>query len=129
MAHNLTFDMTDVRIRRMLYRYHNRAHDGEIWLAFRTPTGILLMEQNGQWPESEGSKLLGEVRTRLIGGEFVDDIIPLQHRNAADLAGLHEQAKTHRRYRAELYKRYPLLERLEDLNRKNLVKAKQERPN
>jgi hypothetical protein len=124
----MNFDTTDVRVRWQLYRYHNRSHDGEIWLAFRTPTGILLMEQNGRWPEPEGSELLGEVRTRVIEGKFVDDIIPLQERNPAELARLQVQAMTHKLFRAELYKRYSLAERVANLDRKNFVRVEQDRP-
>jgi hypothetical protein len=128
MSDNFTFDMTDVRVRWQLYRYQNRRHDGEIWLAFRTPTGILLMEQSGRWPEPKTSELLGEVRTRVIDGELVDDIIPLRQRSPEELARLHEEAMEHRRYRAELYKRYSWAERVADLDGKNFVEAKQVKP-
>ena len=42
----MNFDTSDVRVRWALYRYHNRRHDGEVWLAFQTPRGIHLMEQS-----------------------------------------------------------------------------------
>jgi hypothetical protein len=113
----MDFDLSNRWVRWALYRYRIRSHDGEIWIAFRTPSGVLLMEQNGKWPEPEGSELLGEVRTRVIEGKFVDDIIPLPERNQAELARLHEQTTTHKRYRAELYKRYSLAERVADLER------------
>jgi hypothetical protein len=114
MSEQMRFDMSDVRVRWQLYRYHNRSHNGEIWLALQTDKGIVLMERTGERPH--GSKLLGEIRTRIVEGEFVDDIIPLQQRSPAELARMHERAMQHRRYRAELCRRYSLAERIADLN-------------
>ena len=112
----MKFDMSDVRVRWMLYRYHNRSHNGEIWLALQTDKGIVLMERTGERPH--GSKLLGEIRTRIVEGEYVDDIIPLQQRSPAELARMHEQAMAHRRYRAELYSSYSLTGRIANLKNK-----------
>jgi hypothetical protein len=42
---------------------------------------------------------------------------------------MQQQAKEHKAYRAELYKRYSLADRLADLAGKNFVKVKQEKPN
>jgi hypothetical protein len=120
--------MSDVQVRWQLYRYHNRSHRGEIWLAFRTAAGILLMEETGQWPEPERSQLLGEIRTQIVDGEFVDDIVPLQQRGPEEQARLQDQAMEHRRYRAGLYRSYSLTERFADLNRKNFVTSKQDKP-
>jgi hypothetical protein len=123
----MKFDMSDVRVRWQLYRYHNRSHDGEVWLALQTGRGILLMEQSGRWPDD--SKLLGEVRTRIINDEFVHDIVPLQERSDEELRRMQQQTEEHKAYRSELYKRYSFTERLADLNGKNLVKVKQDKPN
>jgi hypothetical protein len=109
----MKFDMSDVLVRWKLYRYHNRSHDGEIWLAFSTPSGLLLMEQNSRWPDD--SKLLGEVRTRIFNEEFVHDIVPLQERSDQELQRMREQAEEHKRYRVELYRRYSLAQRIADL--------------
>src|SRR5882757_5897446 len=58
----MKFDMSDVRVRWQLYRYHNRCHNGEVWLVFSTSNVVRLMEQSGRFPDD--SVLLGEVRTR-----------------------------------------------------------------
>ena len=123
----MKFDTSDVRVRWQLYRYNNRRHDGEVWLVFSTHNGVMLMEQSSRFPDD--SALLGEVRTRIINEEFVHEIVPLQQRSPAEVARLNEQAMQHRRYRAELCRRYSLAERLADLNRKNFVKLKQDKPN
>src|SRR6266481_5822986 len=102
----MKFDMSDVRVRWMLYRYHNRSHNGEIWLALQTDKGIVLMERTGERPH--GSKLLGEIRTRMVDGRFVDDIIPLQERSDDELQQMRQQAEKHKVHRAELYRRYSL---------------------
>jgi len=110
----MNFDMSDPGVRWRLYFYHNRSHDGEIWLAFQTPCrGILLMEQSGRWPD--GSMLLGEVRTQMVDGKFEDRIVPIVERSDQELQRMREQAEAHRAYRAELYRRYSFRERLEDL--------------
>ncbi len=109
----MNFDISDPGVRWRLYVYHNRSHDGEIWLAFQTPRGILLMEQSGRWPDD--SVLLGEVQTRIIDGKFVDRIVPIVERSDTELQRMREQAEAHRAYRAELYRRYSFRERLEDL--------------
>jgi len=123
----MKFDMSDVRVRWQLYRYNNRRHDGEVWLVFSTTNGIMLMEQSGRWPDD--SKLLGEVRTRIINDEFVHDIVPLQERSHEEMQRMQQQTVEHKAYRSELYKRYSFTERLADLNGKNFVKVKQEKPN
>ena len=85
------------------------------------------MEQSGRWPDD--SKLLGEVRTRIINDEFVHDIVPLQERSDEELQRMQQQTEEHKAYRSELYRRYSFTERLADLNGKNLVKVKQGKPN
>jgi hypothetical protein len=109
----MKFDMSDVRVRWQLYRYRNRSHDGEVWLALQIGQGVLLMEQSGKWPDD--SKLLGEVRTRLVNDEFVHDIVPLQERSDEEVQRMQQQTEEHKAYRLELYKRYSLAERLADL--------------
>jgi len=47
----MKFDMSDVRVRWMLYRHNNRRHGGEVWLVFSTSSGVVLMEQSSKWPE------------------------------------------------------------------------------
>ncbi|SRR6266446_1154970 len=114
MSEQMRFDMSDVRVRWQLYHYHNRSHDGEIWFALQTAKGILLVEQTDEWPE--GSQLLGEIRTRMVEGRFVDDIIPLQERSDEELQQMRQQAEEHKVHRAELYRRYSLEERIRDLS-------------
>jgi hypothetical protein len=106
------FDTTDVRVRRILYRYHNRCHSGEIWLAFQTARGILLMEQSGR---PDDGILLGEVQTQIINGKFQDRIVPIVERSDEELQQRRRQTEAHKEYRTELYRRYSWTERLRDL--------------
>jgi hypothetical protein len=99
---SLTFDTGDVRVRWMFYRYHNRCHDGEIWLAFQTTRGILLMEQSERWPDGV---LLGEVQTRIVADKFEDCIVPVAERSETELQRMREQAEAHKAYRAALWRR------------------------
>jgi hypothetical protein len=110
-THN--FDMSDLRVRRMLYHYHNRRHDGEIWFAFLTPTGVTITEQSNRWPDD--SVLLGEVETRMTAGKFEDRIVPIVARSEAELEHRRQQTEEHTAYRAELYRRYSWGERVKDL--------------
>jgi hypothetical protein len=96
-----------------LYYFHNRKHRGEVWLAFQTPTGLLLMEQSGKWPDD--SVLMGEMQSRVINGEFVDEIVPVVERSDEELERMQQQTQEHKAYRADLYKQYPIAERLKDL--------------
>lgn len=112
-THN--FDMRDVRVRRMLYHYHNRRHDGEIWYAFLTPNGVAIMEQSSRWPDD--SALLGEVQTQTVNGEFLDEVVPIVERSDEELQRMTKQTEEHKAYRVELYKRYSWAERLKDLGR------------
>ena len=72
------------------------------------------MEQSTTTPPLD-SELLGEIRTRIIGVEF-DDIVPLKQPSPAELQRLQQQAKGPKAYRAELYKRHPLEQRMRDLS-------------
>jgi hypothetical protein len=114
------FDMSDVCVRRMLYVFHNRKHDGEIWLAARRQGRMFLVEQSECPSDVE---VLGEVESKIVDGEFVDDIASLQRRSVEERQRMRQQAEEHRAYRAELYKRYSLAERLADLNGKVETKA------
>lgn len=89
----MRFDMSDVRVRWQLYRYNNRRHDREICLVFSTPNGVMLMEQSGRFPDD--SALLGEVQTRMIDGEFVHEIVPLQQRSAVESLRMQQKAEEH----------------------------------
>jgi hypothetical protein len=100
------FDMTNRGVRWCLYVYNNRRHDGEIWFAYKSPHGVMLTT------ELRENDLLGEVRTRFIDGKFVHDIVPFR------LEVLARQTEMHKRFRAELYKRYSFEERAKDLLRR-----------
>jgi hypothetical protein len=122
----MMFDTTNRWVRWMLYVYNNRRHDGEIWLAVRQSGRMFLVEQTACPGDAE---VLGEVRTRIVAGEFIHDIGPLQQRSAEESRRMRQQAEEHKAYRAELYKQYSFTERLADLSGKNFAKVKQDKPN
>jgi hypothetical protein len=111
----MILDKSNPKISLALYYFHNRRHDGEVWLAFQTPNGTTLMEQSDKWPDPASSVLLGEIQTRIINKEFEDRIVPIVERSEAELQHRREQTEAHKKYRAELYKRYPIADRLKDL--------------
>lgn len=51
------------------------------------------MEQSGRFPDD--SALLGEVQTRMIDGEFVHEIVPLQQRSAVESLRMQQKAEEH----------------------------------
>ena len=112
---DVVLDESNPRISLALYYFHNRRHDGEIWLAFQTPTGLLLMEQSGKWPDPNGSVLLGEIEFQAVKGVFEDRIIPFRERSAEELRERARQTAEHKAYRKRLYQLYSIKERLEDL--------------
>jgi ketol-acid reductoisomerase len=59
--------------------------------------------------------LPGEVQTKIVNGKFEDRIVLIVQRSEAELQRRRQQTEEHKAYRAELYKRYSLKERLEDL--------------
>ena len=80
---------------------------------FSTPSGVVLTEQSGKFPED--GWLLGEVQTRIVNGKFEDRIVPIVERSEQELQRRRLQTDRHKTYRAELWKRYSWAERLEDL--------------
>lgn len=124
---NSGFAITTNRwVRWMLHVYNNRRHDGEIWLAVQRRGRMFVVEQTACPGDVE---VLGEVRTRMIDGEYVHDIVPLQQRTAEESRRMRQQAEEHKAYRAELYQRYSFTERLADLSGKNFAKVKQDKSN
>jgi hypothetical protein len=85
-------------------RIYDLSHDGEIWLAWNTARGLVLAEQSAQ----VDGELLGEIRTRVIDGDYVHDIVPVQERDAVELALRARQTEEHNAYRARLYRQYPI---------------------
>jgi hypothetical protein len=104
------FDMTNRGVRWCLYVYNNHRHDGEIWFAYKSPYGVMLTT------ELRENDLLGEARTRFIDGKFVHDIVPFRLRTRRELEVLARQTEAHKAYRAQLYARYPIEERVKDLS-------------
>ena len=73
----------------------------------------MLMEHSDRFPDD--SVLLGEVQTRIVNDGFEDRIVPIVERSETELQHRQEQAEEHKAYRAQLYKQYPIAERLKDL--------------
>jgi hypothetical protein len=111
----MILDKSNPRVSWALYYFHNRKHDGEVWLAFQTPTGLLLMEQSDKWPDPEVSVLVGEIESQIVNGVFVDRIIPLREKSAEELRERARQTTEHKAYRKRLYQQYSIKERLKDL--------------
>ncbi|HXM97173.1 MAG TPA: hypothetical protein VN982_01725 [Candidatus Dormibacteraeota bacterium] len=115
----MTFDTTNQWVRHMLHVYNNRRHDGEIWLAVQRPEPVVLpylpvyVVELNDCPN--GADVLGEVRTRLVDGTFIHDIVPVQQRSEEESRLLRQQVEEHKKRRANLYKGYSIEERLRDL--------------
>jgi hypothetical protein len=108
----VTFDLADVRVRLALHHFHNRRHDGEVWLWVRHLGRTFPVEQS-QCPKD--AEVLGEIESKIVGDGFVDKIVPLRQRTRAEIERMRAQTKAHKAYRAECYRRYSLTERVKDL--------------
>jgi hypothetical protein len=108
----MKFDTTNRWVRWMLYVYNNRRYDGEIWLAVRQRGRMFVVEQTACPNDAE---VLGEIRTRMIDGEYVHDIVPRQKRTLDELTKMAQQAERHRQHRQECYRRYSIENRIQDL--------------
>lgn len=58
---------------------------------------------------------IGELEWRVEGDKFVYELQPLAQRSEQELKERAEKTAAHRAYREELWRRYPLSERLADL--------------
>ena len=104
--------MTDIGVRRALFHFHNRCHNGEVWLWVRREGREFPVEQS-QCPMD--AVVFGEIESKIVGDWFVDQIVPLRQRTRAEIERMRAQTKSHKAYRAECYRRYPFTKRIEDL--------------
>lgn len=108
----MRFDMTDIGVRRALFHFHNRCHRGEVWLWVRHLGRTFPVEQS-QCPKD--AEVLGEIDSKIVGDRFVDEIVAVGQRSAIEIEARQQLAEAHERFRASLYKSYPISARLKDL--------------
>jgi hypothetical protein len=108
----VTLDLTNVKVRLALHHFHNRSHRGEIWLWVRHEGREFPVEQS-QCPKD--AEVLGEIESKIVGDSFMDKIIPVQERSAAEIERRRKQTEDHKAYREECYRQYPFTKRVEDL--------------
>src|SRR5271165_5469376 len=105
----MQFDLTDIGVRSALFHFHNRRHDGEVWLWVRQLGRIFPVEQS-HCPE--GAEVLGEIESKIVGDRFVDEIVPMRQRSVAEIEVGQRSAEAHKRFRVSLYKSYSISARL-----------------
>jgi hypothetical protein len=108
----VVFDMSDPRVRWMLYRYSVKFFDGEIWLAVRRQ-GLMFLVEQSQCPVDV--EILGEIRTWLVGDKFVRSVVPLRDRTPKEMRRRAQATARHKAYRQECWRRYSIEERIQDL--------------
>ena len=97
---------------RAVYHMTNRIHDGELWTAYRNESGDLRFT-SGEVPP--GGQLLGEIECVKTDDGYEFDIVPIKERDAVELALRAQRTEAHKAYRRELYRRYPIEERIRNL--------------
>jgi hypothetical protein len=115
------FDMTDIGVRRALFHFHNRCHRGEVWLWVRHLGRTFPVEQS-QCPKD--AEVFGEIESKIVGDWFVDQIVPLRQRTRAEIERMRLQTEEHRRYRAECWRRYSIVDRITDMKKAGERKRK-----
>ena|SRR5436309_2170187 len=102
----------------VLYHVHNRRLDGQAVLVWWDGHKHVFTFHDvpANLPSGRDWVCIGELEWRVEGDHFVQELMPLQHRSEQELKERAERTERHRAYRSELWKRYPLEERLKDLN-------------
>lgn len=101
-----------------LYRLHNRHHDGQIVLVWKScgDFAFTFHDEPVQFLPGRDWVCIGELEWRVAGDHFVHELQPLQRRSAQELEERAERTRRHREYRQRLWERYKLEERLKDLS-------------
>jgi hypothetical protein len=108
----MILDKSDIRARLALHHYRNRCHRGEIWLWVRHDGREFPVEQS-QCPAD--AEVFGEIKSDIVGSRFVDEIVPVRRRSAAEIERRRRATESHKTYRADCWSRYSVAERIEDL--------------
>lgn len=116
----MTLDLTNVKVRLALYHFHNRRHDGEVWLWVRHLGRTFPVEQSAC---PQGAEIFGELEFKIVDDEIVDTVVPVRQRSALDIEAGRRMAEAHKRYRASLYKAYSIEGRIQDLATVSLVES------
>jgi hypothetical protein len=116
----MLLDTSNRWTRYALYVVNNRRHDGQVVLVWKNPSPDgqrygFTFHADEKGHRFESWELLGELDIRVENGEFVYEVTPLRERDAVELAMMARQAEEHKRYRQELYRRYSIEERIQDL--------------
>jgi hypothetical protein len=111
----MILDESDIRTRYGLYRIHNRCHEGQIVLVWFNGSHYSFTLHDSPHVPAPDWTCIGELTWEIVGDHFVNQVHPLRTRSAEELAERAKKTAEHKAYRAELYRRYSLAERVIDL--------------
>jgi hypothetical protein len=111
----MMLDESNLRTRYGLYRIHNKRHEGQIVLVWHNGSHYSFTLHDSPHVPAPGWTCVGELTWRIDGDHFVNQILPLRVRSDEELAERAQKTVAHKAYRAKLYKRYTLAERISDL--------------
>jgi hypothetical protein len=88
-----------------LYRLHNRHHDGQIVLVWKSGADFAFTfhDEPVQFLPGRDWVCIGELEWRVEGDRFVHELKPLQRRTERELEERAERTKMHRAYRERLW--------------------------
>ena len=111
----MILDESDLRTRYSLYRIHNKCHEGQIVLVWRNGSHYSFTLHDSPHVPAPDWTCIGELTWWIDDDHFVNQVHPLRTRSAEELAEGEQKTAAHKAYRAELYERYSLVERVIDL--------------
>lgn len=100
-----------------LYRLLNRVHDGQVVLVWKNGEDFRFTfhDEPSRFATGGGWVCMGELTWEVVGDRFVYELRPIRERSEAELRERARQTAAHRTYRQELWRRYPIAQRLADL--------------
>ncbi len=111
----MILDESDLLTRHGLYRIHNKCHEGQIVLVWHNGSHYSFTLHDSPYVPLPGWTCIGELTWWIEGDHFVNEVHPLRVGSDEELTERAKKTAEHKAYRAELYRRYSLAERLTDL--------------
>jgi hypothetical protein len=111
----ILLDESDLRTRYGLWHIHNECHEGQIVLVWHNGSHYSFTLHDSPHVPAPGWTCISELTWGIEGDRFVNQVHLLRIRSDEELAERAKKTAEHKAYRAKLYKRYSLAERISDL--------------
>jgi len=111
----MILDESDPRTRYGLYRIHIKCHEGQIVLVWHNGSHYSFTLHDSPYVPAPGWTCIGELTWEIVGEHFVSEVQLLRVRSDEELTERAKKTAEHKAYRAKLYERYTLAERISDL--------------